>query len=295
MPWQLLMIFQNLLAAVFAIYSRRLALKFKHATIPFNLLTYAVIAASGIIYALLHGVLSIRPQIFVDHIGFFALAGVCFAITNILSYVVFQYVDAAIASLLSTFNIIAAVILATIVLGEGLTPIQIVGGMVLIAGMEVILTINMGRYRHEKLVQAVLLSALAGIFFAFATTIEKHLLNEVPLSTYLVFGWGFQFLGVCAIALLFGRKLKSNFGLLRQAKFYRIALPASLIRMFGGLLFIYSLKLSNNLSIISVLSGLKIILAALLGAYFLKERSYMGRKLEAAGIAMAGIALLYWR
>ena len=295
MSWQLLMIFQNLLSAVFAINSRQIANDFKHATMPFNLLVFGVIAGSGSLYALFHGAASIDPHIFVHYLGFFIFAGICFAITNVLSYVVYNYVDAAIGSLLATLNIVATVVLSTILLREGLTIRQIVGTILLLIGMELVLTINFNRAKHHRLIQAVMLSILAAMFFALATTTEKYLLNHVPLSTYLVFGWGFQFLGVCLLALIFGRVIKANYGLLRQPKFYRLAFPAGMLRMISGMMFVYSLKLSNNLSIISALLGLKVILVAVLGAYFLKERDYLKRKFEAALTATAGIAIIYWK
>ena len=289
------MIFQNVLAAFFAVNSRLIAKRFKSATIPLNLIIYAVIATSGLTYALAHGISSVHFVLFRQYLGFFLFAGICFAVTNVLSYLVFEYVDAAIASLLSTLNIIAAVVLSTLLLREGLNWHQVIGAAVLLIGMEVILTINLTRYKHKRLLRAVLLSALASLFFALAITTEKYLLNKVNLSTYLFFGWTSQFVGVCALAILFGRAVKANFSLLRQSNFYRFAVPASLVRMYSGLLFIYSLKLSNNLSIISVLSGLKIILAALLAAYLLKERDYLTRKVEAAVLATVGIAIIYWK
>ncbi len=294
MPWQLVMLFQNTLAAVFAVNARTIAMRFPRATLPFNLLIYFTIATSGLIYAVVHGWGQVSWAALGHYLPFFILGGLAFAATNIISFVVFQYVDAAIATLLSTFNIIAAVALSTVVLQEGLDWRQATGAAVLIAGMELVLTINISRYKHKRMVHAVMLSLLAAGFFAVATTTEKYLLNHVNLSTYLTFGWGFQFAGVLAMAALLGRRAKADWSLLASKRFYQFALPASVIRMSAGMLFVFSLKLANNLSVISVLSGLKVIFAALLAACLLRERDYLPRKLEAAGLATLGIALLYW-
>ena len=295
MPWQLLMIFQNLLAALFVINSRQLAKKFKRATLPFNLLTYAFIFAGGITYALLHGLSTVHIASFMHYYYVFIFAGVCFAVSSSTSYAVLQHVDAAVASLLSTFNILTTVALSSVVLHEGLSWRQLLGGLLLIAGVELVVTIKVGRVRHNKLTRAVTLSIISAIFFAFALNSEKYLLNKVNLSTYLVFGWGFQFVGVCAVSVILGRRFSADFNLLRNAAFYKIAVPAGFIRLFGGMLFIFSLKLSNNLSIITILTGLKIIMAALLGAYLLKERDHLVRKLQAALFASFGIAIIYWK
>lgn len=289
------MLFQNVLAAIFAVNSRLIARRFKHATVPLNVVIYLTIAVSGLGYAAIKGFSHVSLATFVHYMGLFFIAGICFAITNMLSYIVFEYVDAGVASLLSTLNIVAAVIFATIAIHEGLTWQQIVGGFILITSMELIVTLKLSHYRHKRLWQAILLSVLASVFFAFATTTEKYLLNHVNLPTYLVFGWGFQFIGVVAMSATLGIFAKTNIHLLREKKFWKFALPASLLRMVSGLLFIFSLKLSNNLSVISVLSGMKVILAALLGAYFLKEKEFLGRKLVAAMLATVAVAIIYWK
>ena len=295
MPWQLLMLFQNLLAAIFAINSRQIALKFKRAALPLNLMIYAVISISGVAYALVKGFSSVSPSEFYHFVIFFVFAGACFAITNILSYIVFQYVDAAIATLLATLNVITSVVASTLLIHESLTSRQIFGAVIVLLSMYIILGVHANVYRRNRLWAGLFLSIVASIFFGFAAATEKYLLNHVNLSTYLVFGWGFQFVGVITVSVLLGIRLKADFVLLKKASFWKLALPASVIRMASGLLFIFSLKLSNNLSIISVYSGFKVILAALLGVYILRERAYLFRKFEAALLAMLGIAVMLWK
>lgn len=295
MSWPLLMLLQNIGAAIFALYSRRIAHRFHHATLPLNIINYGIIALSGLLYGLLHGLSKISMTSFGHFAGFFLFAGACFAITNILSFVVFEYVDAAIASLLSVLNVIAAVVLSTLIIHEGLTTRQLIGALVIFTGMHLVLTINLTRYKHKRLWSAVLLSLLASIFFALAITTEKYLLNHVNLSTYLVFGWGFQFMGVLTVSLFVQKLVRANFALLKRKKFWVLASQAGLVRMLSGLLFIYSLKLSNNLSLISVFSGLKVILVALLGAYYLRELDYLKRKLQAAVLSALGVAIMLWK
>jgi drug/metabolite transporter (DMT)-like permease len=295
MPWQLVMLFQNLLSAVFAINSRVIARRFHRATMPLNIIMYALISLSGLVYACSKGLHSIVFSIFIHYLGLFLFAGLCFAVTNMLSYMVFQYVDAAIASLLASFNVVVAVIFSTLLIHESLTIRQLVGGLILLGAMQLILTLKLSKYRHKKLGRAITISILASIFYGLAVATEKYLLNRVNLSTYLTFGWGFQFVGVVVVSLVLGRSTKANFGLLKSKRFWQFALPAGLIRMFAGLLYIFSLKLANNLSLVSALTGLKIILTALLATYFLKEVHFIRRKLEAAFLAAFGIAVMLWK
>ena len=289
------MLLHNVLAALFAIQSRQIARRFRDATIPLNIVVYGIIAISGLVYGMIEGLSDVSLGAFTNFAGFFVFAGVCFAAANMLSYVVFQYVDAAVASLLATFNVITTVILATVLINEGLTILQLVGAAVILASMQLVLSIHMSEARHNKLVLAVVLSILASVFCAVAVTTEKYLLDRVNLSTYLVFGWGFQFIGVVLVSLLLIRVTAAkDYLLLGNAKFWRMALPAGMTRMLGGLLFILSLRLADNLSLVSAFSGLKVVLAALLGMYVLKEREFMARKLKAAMMAMIGVAIMLW-
>jgi drug/metabolite transporter (DMT)-like permease len=295
MTWQLIMLFQNLFAALFAVNSRTIALKFKNATLPLNLSIFFAFTLSAIMYDVYLGLNNVEVHLFKHYLILFILAGVCFAITNIISYVVFEYVDAAIASLLSTLNIIASVSLSILIIHEGLNITQIVGAALLIFSIQLIVSINVSKKKHKQIGKAVLLSLLAAIFYATATVTEKYLLGKVNLPTYLTFGWGFQFLGVILITLVFSKRIKANFSLFKDFSFWKLALSAVVLRVLGGLLYVISLVLSNNLSIISVVSGLKIILAALLAAVILKEKDFLKRKLEAAFTSSIGIALIFWK
>lgn len=293
--WPFLMVFQNVLAALFTVNSRVIAKKFHHAALPLNTVIYAVIAAGGLIIALSSHASAISIASFWRFSAIFVAAGICFAVSNTLGYVVLQYVDTAIGSLLATFNIIASVIFATIVINEGLTVRQLMGGFVLLLSMYVVLSLRFSEYRHNRLWLGLFLSLIASLFYGVAMTSEKYLLNHVNLQTYLTFGWGFQFVGMLAVSLALGRAVHADFGLLTRKSFWSWALPASALRVSGGFLFITSLKMANNLSIISALTGFRVLLAAILAAYLLGEREYLSRKYEAALLAVGGIAIMLWK
>ncbi len=288
------MLFQNILAAVFAIYSRRIAKLFRQAALPLNLIGYAIIAISGICYATFAGWYLVSMEAFMQYATVFIAAGLCFAITNILSFVVFEYVDAATATLLSTFNVISSVVFATLLISESLSWLQLVGAIIILASLQMVLSLQVAptKIKQKARIMSVVLSVLSSVFFGLSVTAEKYLLNRVNLPTYLVFGWTFQFVGVAAITLGFVGMRKRRLNLLQNMEFWRMALPAGVIRMLAGALFISSLRLANNLSIIAVFSGLKIIFVALLGAILLKERDYLRRKIEAAVLASVGIMLM---
>jgi len=178
---------------------------------------------------------------------------------------------------------------------ESLTLQEFIGALIIFASMHLILSINLTKYHHKRLWSAVGLSLLASLFFAFASTTEKYLLNHVNLSTYLTFGWGFQFIGVVILSLVLARFININLALFKRPRFVSLAVQAGAIRMLSGLLFIFSLKLSNNLSLIAVFSGLKVILVALIANYILREKEFIKLKLQAAALAMLGVAVMLWK
>jgi len=293
--WPLLMLIQNVTTGLFTVNSRVIARKFHHAALPLNVLIYGAIAAAGLVIALTSGASRISSAGFWQFSGLFIIAGVCFAVANTLGYVVLQYVDAAIGSLLATFNIITAVICATLIINEGLTPRQLVGGFVIVSSMYLVLSLRFSEYRHNRLWLGLFISLVASLFYGVATTSEKYLLDHVNLQTYLTFGWGFQFVGMLAVSLALGKTVRADFGLLKSKNFWRWATPACALRITGGFIFITSLKLANNLSIISALTGFRVLLAAIFAAYLLSEREFLARKYEAAILAVCGIAIMLWK
>lgn len=293
--WPFLMVLQNALTALFTVNSRVIARKFHHAALPLNVMIYAVIAAGGLAIALGSHAAGISLASFRQYVAIFIMAGLCFAISNTFSYVVLQYVDAAVGSLLATFNIITSVVFATLIINEGLTARQLIGGFVVVASMYLVLSLRFSEYRHNRLWLGLFLSLIASLFYGVAMTSEKYLLNHVSLQTYLTFGWGFQFVGMLIVSVLLGRAVRADFGLLARKSFWRWALPASLLRITAGFVFVVSLKLANNLSIITSLTGFKVLLAAIFAAYLLGEREYLARKYEAAILAVGGIAIMLWK
>jgi drug/metabolite transporter (DMT)-like permease len=256
---------------------------------------FGIISVSGIALSLVSGFSQVSFGSFQHFLPLFVAAGLCFGITNMLSFAVLQYVDAAIGTLLMTFNIISSVILATLVINEGLSVRQLVGGFVVVLSVYCVLSLRINGYRHKRLWLGVLLSIIASLFFGIAMTSEKYLLNHVSLQTYLTFGWSFQFIGTLTIALCFGKLLQADLSLLKRTRFWRWALLAGVLRVTGGILFVISLKLSNNLSLVSVFTGFRVLLAAIFAAYLLGEREYLARKYEAALLAVGGIAIMLWK
>lgn len=290
MPWPLLMLFQNMFSASFALFSRSIAKNIKQAHFQINAVIFSVILLTGSSWALSQG--GIRLSNLQSNLPIFIFAGICFAITNVASYRVFEYTDAAIASIMSTLNTVAAVVIGTIVLGEGLNPKQIVGAITLFSAIWLVLSTKVKPEKRGRWLVGLGFSLIAALFFGIAISTEKFLLNSMSTADYILFGWGFQWLASISLSIVFRREQWRK--LFKSTQLKKV-IGAGFIRAGGGFLFIFSLVSANNVSIISVLAGVKAIFVVVFGALLLKERDYLTIKMQGALLAMAGIAVMLWR
>jgi drug/metabolite transporter (DMT)-like permease len=109
-------------------------------------------------------------------------------------------------------------------------------------------------------------------------------------QSYLVFGWGLQFVSALILVGIFHRNLTfpSNTKVTGQIVLLGV------IYALGGGLFIASLVGSDSASIISAASGLKVVFTMLLAYVLLKERNKLGVRLAATITATVGGGLLLY-
>jgi drug/metabolite transporter (DMT)-like permease len=280
---------QNTAAALFAIVSRKLAPQLPHAYFQVNAIVISLMYIAGLIWAGIAG--GVQVSLLWQWLPWLLAGGVAFAMTNAISFKVFQHVDAAIATLLSTFNIIAAIAISTMVIHEGLTWRTASGALLIMGASWLVLSAHVGKQERHSWTIGLALSVLAAVFFGMATVNEKFLLNNMNLSSYLVWGWGAQVLTAIMLSLLISRR---GFREIARQKPYRLLGAAGAIRAVSGLAFVLALVVIDNLAVVSALSGLKVILAAAFGLLFLGEGQFATRKLLAAAMAAIGIAVMFW-
>lgn len=284
-----IIVVQNTAAAVFAIVSRKLAPRMPHAYFQVNAVVFVLMYMAGLAWAAFAG--GVQMADLWRWLPWLLGGGLAFALSNAISFKVFQHVDAAIASLLSTFNILAAIAISTAVIHEGLTLRMGSGAALIIGASWIVLSAHVGRQKRHSWTIGLGLSILAALFFGLAIVNEKFLLNNMGLSSYLVWGWGVQVLAAVMLSLLISRR---GFREIVRVKPYKLLGAAGAIRAVSGLAFIIALVTIDNLSVVSALSGLKVILAAAFGLLFLGEGQFAIRKVSASLLAAIGIAIMFW-
>ncbi|HSX36037.1 MAG TPA: DMT family transporter [Patescibacteria group bacterium] len=281
---------QNTAAAVFAVVSRKLSPALPRAYFQVNAIVIGIMYFAGLAWAAVHRGVSVAELL--QWLPWLLGGSLAFAMTNAISFKVFQYVDAAIASLLSTFNIIAAIILSTIFIGEGLTLRNALGAAIILGAAWLVLSAHVGRQERRAWTIGLALSLLAAVFFGIAITNEKFLLNHMGLSSYLVWGWGVQVIVAFVCSFVF---MPRGYRDIAKVRPYGLLGMAGALRAISGLTFVLALVRLNNLAIVSALSGLKVILAAAFGLVFLHEGQFAVRKISASLAAAAGVAIMFWK
>ncbi len=285
------MLLQNVCAAGYALLSRNIIQRYAKAHFQVLAIVFGCLYMVGLCYVASQWRL-VYADAFAQHWWRYIGGGLLFGVWTYYSYLVFQYVDAAIASLLSLLNILAVVFVASVSIHESLSVQQLVGSLVLLGAMAVIFTARTNQRVHNKWFAAISLSLVASCTYGLAIANEKWLLNHTTVPSYIVYGFGWQFLVLLVMSLKIHRKQFRN---IYQRDFRNKTLLAGVVRGGAGLLFIISLVKANNASLISVLSGFKVVLTTLAGAIFLHETKLLTRKYAASIVAMAGIAIMLWK
>jgi hypothetical protein len=286
--WPVLMLLHNVFASIFALQSRRLAVKYPQAY--FQIMVGVFVALYGVFlaYALFH-VSEISYMAALQHAPQLLLTGVGFAGHAVLTFLTFRYVDAAVGTLFTVLNLVAIVVVSSITLNETLTPTQILGSFILLTAILIVLLIHLPKKKRHNWHIGLALAIASSFFMGAAVASEKYLLDAIGLPTYAVFGVACDLLCVLLLAFVFGRKY---FVLYRNPRFAKDIVLAGVSRAGVGFFFVLALVAADNASLVGATGGLKIVLTAVLAGIILRETQYMPRKLVASLIAFVGVWIM---
>jgi hypothetical protein len=284
-----LVLLQSLAMALFTVFSRPLAVKLNRAQFQVTAVIF-----SGLYLCALPIAFLISDITLADLARWWPCVlavSLAFGLQNVGLFWVLRYMDAALSSLLGTLGIIATVILATIILGEGLTLRQVAGALLIIGSISYVLAapVNQGERRHWTI--GLIISSALAVLLALGATGEKYLLGKMELGSYLVWGWGMQWLVILLISLIY---LPDQYKLVLKRSNAKPLTLATIFRTLGALGFVAGQLIIGNLSKVAVSSGLKVLFVAILGITILHERQFIRRKLIAAASAAVGVAVMFW-
>jgi len=278
---------QNIFGAFFTLLSRRLAVALPHAQLQVS--------------AVLYGIAALIVLPFVWHFGdvttadlgrywpYFLLVGVATSLNAAFMLLIFRFMDAAMGALLMTTHILMTIFAAMYVLGERMGPQELIGAGIALAAVVYALSVHVSRRERRNWTLGIVFTLLGAVMFSASATTEKYLLDEVGVASYLAWSWTAQCLCAALLSLCFGvRQYRNVFT--RQNIF--LLWGAGLTRSLMALFFALSIVTLKNLCIAVVLAGLRPLFVSFLGAWLLRERTFLQRKVVASVIAAVGVTIM---
>jgi drug/metabolite transporter (DMT)-like permease len=213
------------------------------------------------------------------------LLGIICGISGIIQYVgaytAQRHVEAGITTLVLNLYTPVAIILASLFLNEKLTPMQLMGTFLLLAGMIIVSKKHrIGRFKFDKY---FLLMVVSGIFLGVMVTAERALQKLTGFTGGTMISWYSQFIFLALATIL--TKSKSHYTV------KQIGLTGSL-RFFQGASWVVLVFIVGNLSVVSAVTTFRVVLIFIAAALFLKEREDWQRKTVGSLVALAGLLMM---
>lgn len=214
---------------------------------------------------------------------FFAVlvCGLSGALFYTLSFMAQKNVDLGVGSVIANIYTPVTIILATSFLGESLTSIQIIGTCVLFLGIVIVSKKHqVSQFRFDKY---FIMMICAGIFLGVLTVAERFLQKTTGLGTGTIMSWWSitVSLGICMLYF----KSKNSYS-------QKDILITGSLKFLQNVSWAVLVFLVGNLSFVSSVTTLKVILMFILGALFLGEKEDIKRKLFGSIIAVIGLLLM---
>lgn len=281
---------QNVSGAFYSLLSRRLAVKLPHAQMQVAAVLFVITFVIAAPLALLYGDVHISSLI--RWWPYLILAGVTASLSVSLLLFTYRHMDAAMATLLTTLHVVLGIVGGMYVLGERMGLQELTGGLIVLLAVGYALAVHVGKRERRNWTRGIMYAVASAMCFAVGVVIEKFLIGQMSVPSYVVWGLGVQ----CLVGVLFGALLGwRHFGEVLRMRHAVLLVGAGLVRSSMAVLFVFTLVMFKSLCIAMVLAGLRPLFVAFLGAWLLGERKFLGRKVIASIVAASGVAIMLWR
>lgn len=211
-------------------------------------------------------------------LGGFMLAGLM--ITNVWAL---SHLDASLFTILYNLRLLMTTILGFIILGELPSPIQMLGGLIILISIFMLNLHQNKRWRSRS----ILIGLFAMLWFSFHAVLEKYNLQRLDFQSYF---FTFTLIGTVLMWLLVFYKRINVIGQIEHIhdkKIYALLISRTL-SAYG---YTYAL-LYGSLAVTNYVSGMSVALIVLFGIYVLGEKTEVKQKLAAVCVACFGLTLI---
>lgn len=211
-------------------------------------------------------------------LGGFMLAGLM--ITNVWAL---SNLEASLFTILYNLRLLMTTILGFFILGELPTPLQMLGGLIILVSILMLNLHQNNRWRSKS----ILVGLFAMLWFSFHAVLEKYNLRQLDFQSYF---FTFALIGTVLMWLLVLYKrinIVAQIEHIHDKKIYAMLITRAL-SAYG---YTYAL-LYGSLAVTNYVSGMSVALIVLFGIYILGEKEDMKQKLTAVGVACVGLTLI---
>jgi len=283
----LVLVLQNIFAAIYAIVNRKVAKNFRDLHWHQTAAVFIIMYACGLVYALPQGNIDYTTSF--DYLHLLVLNGFCFGIGTGVAYLAFRDQDAGVVNTNLMIRVPVAAMLAVILLGQSLSPQNLFGALLVIFGVFLASYISSEKasWRPKK---STIYALVAGALMGIGIVSEKLTLTHIDINTFIVTSFPFEML----FLVIFTIPSLKKWPQILDKSLIVPTISMGVIRFIGGFLFIWALANSMNTSLIAASSGLQAVFTVMLAALLIGETNNLFKKLIAAAIVCAGILLMFF-
>ncbi len=268
--------------------------KARHAALAVNAIAFSTLYVCGLLILPIIGDVNLS-EFAADFVPYLAASSL-FVMALYFMYKALTHLESATASVLGTSSALFAILFGSVIYGEQLSLNQIIGMSILVPCVWYVLLLAR---KHHSLFNFKDVSWLHGFYFmiassfclALAHVIEKGILQNSSVGTYIAFGWLLQASFAWLFYFLFGTHAKKIF---RNNATIRSSIQLGVVRAAAGLFFVLALVSSDNVSLVTVVANFRIIIVAILAGWLLGERKFYYKKLAAAAVSVLALSIIFW-
>lgn len=203
------------------------------------------------------------------------------ASANILGYIGQKHLDAGTMSIVWNIYTPVTIVLSSVLVREGLTPLQIVGTLLLLVAILVISKKHhLGRMRFNR---SFLFVLLGGVLIGVLLVAERTLQKTTGFSAGVMISWGAQLLGLGLARFFIGSK--------HNYTNKEVAITG-ILQFLGALSYVMLVWVVGNLSVVTSITTFKVILVVIAAGIFLGEKEDLRRKIFGSIVAVIGLLLM---
>lgn len=283
MSWLLLTIISAITGAAARILQKVILKDEASDVVAYSILFQLLVGVMFFGYCLLFGLwelpnlISVWPNILV--------LMVFYGLGNIFIAKAFKLAEASEVAIILASGVAWSVLSALAFLGESINAVNVVGIMLVLAG---VLAVNYSR-SSWKINRGHLMALLGAITFGSAITNDAIILKHYQ-NTVAYMGLAFTLPGIFIIVL--SPKSLKKVGHFLQPRIFKLFIVCSLLYSLAALCIFTAYKLGGQMTLIMPIHQTNVIFAVLFGYLFLMERAKINNKILGTALVLAGVMLL---